>query len=631
MDSKNNFLKVNPEYGYGYRYGKSCYWKSDGSNDHPCIDDIRDTDFPHLLTGSRKGIQGKGKGLVYLDHAGATLFGASQLHEVSAGLLGAVHGNPHSQGPISSVTASRIDAVRLAVLQHFGANPSEWSVVFTSGATASLKLVGEQFPWSNHSFFAHSMVSHNSVLGIREYARAGGAGVICVHDTPQLGSLELSQERISPPTTRWEGRNEAADVEGSLSWYQEDGEEGNLQDPKYCDSVNGRLDGMECDEVRGRGRKLKESGGDNIAHCLYAFPAECNATGARPDLSIAGLVKRQGGLEMLTKSIARADREGEGKEEGGKGWGDGGGLKRRVGVEEGDEIENANAEITNGDGATHRVEVSGSMVSQEREVGRTVKKWWVLLDAAKYAATASLNLGDVDVDFVAIFFKRVCGYPTGLGALLVRNEAASILRKCYFGGGTVLAAMATSPFRAFRPEPDQRMTDGTEHFLGVLSLEAGFGTLQCLGGMGAIAAHTASLAHHLHSRLASLKHYNGDPVCRFYGCWGKSTGDEMEDGSGVCRDGVELLESQEHRQRGFVRGQVDCNGCSGSVHNGIKLQSWSGIQPLGRGRDNVEGGTGKGKGRGGGGQGPVVALSILRPGGEHVGYAEVEKLAGLED
>ncbi|CAM9990697.1 unnamed protein product, partial [Choristocarpus tenellus] len=34
---------------------------------------------------------------------------------------------------------------------------------------------------------------------------------------------------------------------------------------------------------------------------------------------------------------------------------------------------------------------------------------------------------------------------------------------------------------------------------------------------------------------------------------------------------------------------------------------------------------------GGGGQGPVVALSILRPGGEHVGYAEVEKLAGLED
>ncbi|CAM9811333.1 unnamed protein product, partial [Phaeothamnion confervicola] len=105
-------------------------------------------------------------GLVYLDHAGATLYGASQLRDAMSSLLTHVHGNPHSQGPVSSVTAARTDAARLAVLQFFGAHPREYAVIFTSGATAALKLVGECF---SGSVFAHARNSHNSVLGIREY------------------------------------------------------------------------------------------------------------------------------------------------------------------------------------------------------------------------------------------------------------------------------------------------------------------------------------------------------------------------------------------------------------------------------------------------------------------------------
>lgn len=65
-------------------------------------------------------------------------------------------------------------------------------------------------------------------------------------------------------------------------------------------------------------------------------------------------------------------------------------------------------------------------------------------------------------------------YPTGLGALLVRESSAHVLRKRYFGGGTLLAALADTPFRRFRPETDRRLTDGTENFLGVLSLEVSF-------------------------------------------------------------------------------------------------------------------------------------------------------------
>lgn len=92
------------------------------------IDLIRKLDFPHLLqsatavlvrpakpagtpgdhNGNNKKFQGQtgsteGKGdLVYLDHAGATLVGTSQLAQAMDCLLAAVQGNPHSQVRIST-------------------------------------------------------------------------------------------------------------------------------------------------------------------------------------------------------------------------------------------------------------------------------------------------------------------------------------------------------------------------------------------------------------------------------------------------------------------------------------------------------------------------------------------------
>ncbi|CAN0286335.1 unnamed protein product, partial [Ectocarpus sp. 12 AP-2014] len=196
---KISFVRSNPE--YGYRSAVEGTAAADGLRRVP-IDSIRERDFPRLLqpvidatvttSTSRRRQQHHQQqqqqvDLVYLDHAGATLFGVSQLREATEPLLaGAVHGNPHSQGPVATVTGERIDAARLAVLQHFGVSPQEWSVVFTSGATSALKMVGEQFPWRRHrrgrggSRFVHARRSHSSVLGIREYARAAGAGVECL-------------------------------------------------------------------------------------------------------------------------------------------------------------------------------------------------------------------------------------------------------------------------------------------------------------------------------------------------------------------------------------------------------------------------------------------------------------------
>lgn len=43
--------------------------------------------------------------------------------------------------------------MRERILKYFKASPSEYSVIFTSGATGALHTVGEIFPWSKHSRF----------------------------------------------------------------------------------------------------------------------------------------------------------------------------------------------------------------------------------------------------------------------------------------------------------------------------------------------------------------------------------------------------------------------------------------------------------------------------------------------
>ncbi len=64
-------------------------------------------------------------------------------------------------------------------------------------------------------------------------------------------------------------------------------------------------------------------------------------------------------------------------------------------------------------------------------------RYLVVLDAAAFIPTHALDLSVTKPDFVPISFYKLFGYPSGLGALLVRREAAAALTKFYFGGGSV--------------------------------------------------------------------------------------------------------------------------------------------------------------------------------------------------
>lgn len=340
-------------------------------------------------------------GCTYLDHAGATLAATSQLARAFEELSAGAFGNPHSQlglVPPEHSTAGGIARVRRQALRFFRASEDEYELVFTSGATAALKLVGECFPWTGDSVFAHAVDSHTSVLGIRGYAEKQGAAISCVG----LDELE------------------------------------GLEHPS-----RGSCDGQP--EIRSHPASL------------FAFPAECNFSGTMHDL-------------LIIDSVHRGE------------W---------------------NPPGTAPDAA---------------------KKWFVLVDAAKYVSTHPLDLSVHHPDFVVMSFYKMFGYPTGLGALIVRKTALPYLQKTYYGGGAVKSILATRNFVVPRDTTGANASsaafaDGTESFLSIMSLRHGFEQLERLQ-MKRIEEHTATLTRLLTAQLQATMHWSGRPVCKLYGDFG---------------------------------------------------------------------------------------------------------------
>ena len=151
------------------------------------LDALRQSDYGRL----------DAQGHVYLDYAGGGLYAESQLRHHADLLTGHILGNPHS-GNLSSTTTTRlVEQARQSVLAYFNASPAEYTAVFTLNASAALKLVGESYPFAAGGRFLLTFDNHNSVNGIREFARANGAAVEYapltlpdLHiDRPRLGAL----------------------------------------------------------------------------------------------------------------------------------------------------------------------------------------------------------------------------------------------------------------------------------------------------------------------------------------------------------------------------------------------------------------------------------------------------------
>lgn len=141
--------------------------------------------------------------------------------------------------------------------------------------------------------------------------------------------------------------------------------------------------------------------------------------------------------------------------------------------------------------------------------------WQVLLDAAAFVPTNPLDLQQLSPDFVVMSFYKMFGYPTGVGCLLVKNETLPLLKRPWFGGGTVNFATVQGRMHVLSAG-EAGFEDGTLNYLSIPAVEIGLKHLQRVG-MDTIQAHVNQLTGGLLQQLMALQHSNGRPLVRLYG------------------------------------------------------------------------------------------------------------------
>ena len=139
---------------------------------------------------------------VYLDYTGGGLYAESQLRAHMTFLTDSVFGNPHSKNLTSMAMTHWVEQARDYVLSYFKASSEEYEIIFTPNSTGALKLIGEAYPFKAGDHYLLTFDNHNSVNGIREFARSKGATVtyipvvppdLRIDETELVQALELAQ------------------------------------------------------------------------------------------------------------------------------------------------------------------------------------------------------------------------------------------------------------------------------------------------------------------------------------------------------------------------------------------------------------------------------------------------------
>jgi molybdenum cofactor sulfurtransferase len=160
------------------------------------LDELRTTEYGRLDR----------QGHVYLDYTGGSLYAESQLREHMALLEDGIFGNPHSKNLTSMAMTRRVEQARAYVLRYFNASPDEYMVIFTQNSTGALKLLGEAYPFGPGDTYLLTFDNHNSVNGIREFARARGAAVTYIPLV--LPELRADESQLMDALDRaWTGQN----------------------------------------------------------------------------------------------------------------------------------------------------------------------------------------------------------------------------------------------------------------------------------------------------------------------------------------------------------------------------------------------------------------------------------------
>lgn len=146
------------------------------------LDELRQNDYSRLDRQNQ----------IYLDYTGGGLHAESQVRKHLDLLTNQVFGNPHSHNPTSLAMTELVEEARRYVLDFFHAPVEEYTAIFTSNASGALKLVGESYPFTHGSHYVLAFDNHNSVNGIREFAKARGAKVTYIPVIPPELRLDIN-------------------------------------------------------------------------------------------------------------------------------------------------------------------------------------------------------------------------------------------------------------------------------------------------------------------------------------------------------------------------------------------------------------------------------------------------------
>lgn len=324
----------------------------------------------------------------YLDYTGSGLYQEIQLEGFLDDLKLHRYGNAHSKNPSAQSTDKKLMESRIALLKFFNTDDSKYTVIYTSGATAALKTVGENFRWSENSIYYYLRINHNSVIGIREYAVENGAHF-----------KALSENEVSKILYERRKENKKNDL-------------------------------------------------SSLTSCLFAYPAKDNFAGVIYPLEWIQEVKMYG----LSDNC----------------------------------------------------------------------KWYVLIDIAAYVPTHAFDLSLYNaVDFTVVSFYKIFGYPTGLGALILKNESSNSLNKVYFGGGSVITLSCdTRTCKRQGSDHSSYYEDGTLPFLDVNALLVSLNIFSKIP-RNQITNHVKVLTEYTFEELSKLKHANWLKVVEIYHAYNK--------------------------------------------------------------------------------------------------------------